>query len=349
MSYKILPHSLGRVEVSPGLSSTEAKELAANKEVTVIQFSKPLAEKDFDNLAQYVFNKRNDIQFRVYGHYSIECDLSFIKKFPTLKKFSADCIIDSKNEDYISSLKDVEDLHVGIFGLTSFDFLDGVNPNLRKLMIGNTFSKKPSIRTLSRFKNLQFLYNEGQTNGVEAINDLISLEKIVLRSITVPNMDFILGLKNLWSIDIKLGGTKNFSALKNFPGVKYLELWQINKLADISFISEMPDLQNLFIQSLRNVEALPNFKNSHKLRRVSLENLKGLKDISSLKDAPALEEFIYAHAQNQSPKNLTAILENESIKQILIRFGSVNKNNSFDEIIKQSGKQIYTRHDFEYK
>jgi hypothetical protein len=348
MPHNIVPNSGGRVDISAGLSKSEAKAIAANKSVTVVQFASPLLERDFDYLNEYVFSTRPDILFRAYAHYSQECDLSFLKKFSHLKKFSADCIINVKNEDCLSVLENVEELSVAIYGLTSFDFLKDINKHLKKLTIGGTFSKKPSLSLLSRFKELQHLFIEGTSKGIEALGDLCNLETIILRSISTDNLNFLINLKKLWSIDIKLGGISNFSVLRNLTGIKYLELWQINKLADISFISEMPDLQNLFIQSLRNIEALPNFSANLNLRRIYLENMKGLKDVSSLSDAPALEEFIYVSAQNLQPKDFTGIIENENIKQLLIRFGSITKNDKLDDMIKKSGKQLYTYHDFIY-
>jgi hypothetical protein len=347
MSYKILDTS--RIQIHPGVSIDDLKVISANEKVSVVQFAEPLSDKEFDNLEKYVFRDRNDIQLRVYGHYSGVCDLSFLLKLPHLKKFSADCLLKATNVDTISSLKNLEELHVGIYHLDCFQFLDEINVNLKRLLLGSTFSKKPSIKSLSRFKSLEFLYLDGQMNGIEAINTLKNLQKIVLRSISTKNLNFLIGLNNLWSVDIKLGGIKDFSALVQLPSLKYLELWQINKLADISYISNLSALQNLFIQSLRNVEALPSFEKNCVLRRVYLENMKGLKDLSSLKTAPVLEEFIYSMAQNQKIENLKPVLENRSVKQVAVGFGSVNKNNLFDELVAKNGKQVYHYHDFKYQ
>lgn len=349
MSYKIIDVPSGRVQIHPGISNGDLKEIAANRKVSIVQFAEPLSEKELNNLETYVFKHRSDIELRVYGHYSAECDLSFLIKFPELKKFSADCLLRAKNVDYITSLENLEELKVAIYDLNSFDLLSKININLKRLLLGSTASKKPSIEALSRFKNLEHLYLEGQINGLQEICHLKNLQKIVLRSITTKDLNFLQDLEYLWSIDIKLGGIKNFSALIKLPNLKYLELWQINKLSDISFISELKSLQNLFIQSLRNIEALPSFDKNQSLRRIYLENLKGLKDLTSLKTAPALEEFIYVMAQNQQIEYLMPVIENESTKKIFVRFGSVSKNNVFDNLVIKNGKQLYEYHDFQYE
>ena len=348
MPYYIISKSDGRISIGPGISTTELREIANLSTLSTIQFAEPLSEKELDSLQEYIFNVRPETTLRVYGHYSSECDLSFLKKFPSIKGFSADCLMNAKNVECINYLTNLEQLGIGIYKLTSLDFIKENSSNLKQLEIGATFSKKPSLDFLSKFIGLEDLYIEGQANGINHITELKNLQKIVLRSVTVSNLDFLLNSKNLWSVDIKLGGIKNFSALTKLPHLKFLELWQINKLADISFISELKELQNLFIQSLRNVEALPRLDRNIKLRRIYLENLKGLKDLIALKYAPALEEFCYVLAQNQQPKDLTPVLENQNVKKVFVKFGSTTKNNLFDEMALKAGKEQYKSQKFIY-
>jgi hypothetical protein len=192
------------------------------------------------------------------------------------------------------------------------------------------------------------LYLEGQQKGIEAISNLKKLEKIVLRSISTNNVDFLINLEHLWSVDIKLGGIKDLSSLTTLPKLKYLELWQVRDLADLSFISKLGTLQNLFIQSLKQLTKLPDFSNNRKLRRIYLENLKGLNDLSTLKNAPSLKEFIYVLAENQEPENILPALENPHVEMVSCKFGSDKKNNRFDELSKQYKKLEYKYENFEY-
>jgi len=346
--YSIVNKEDGRIQISPGITKAELKEIAALNNLSVVQFAEALSAKELDELREYVFTQRPNTKLRVWGHYSKGCDLSILKDFSFLKGLTVDCLLEAKNVEYITHLTNLEQLSVGIYNLTSFDFINEINADLKKMSIWRTFSKKPSIQFLSRFPRLESLYLEGHTNGITEIGKLHDLKKIVLRSITVPNLDFLQHLKHLWSVDIKLGGIKNFSALAKLPDLKYLELWQVNKLADISFISELKALQNLFIQSLPNVETLPNFEKNVKLRRIYLESLKGLKDSASLKSAPALEEFCYAVAQNQHPQNFIPLLQNQNVKKVLVGFGSKAKSNLFNEMVQNAGKEKYKHQKFIY-
>ena len=348
MPYSTVNKPLGVIGIGPGISKSELKEIASIENLSLIQFAEPLSKKALAELAEYVFAVKPQTSLRVFGHYSKECDLSFLKHFTFLKGFSADCLMQVKNAEEISQLSNLEQLSIGIFKLDSFDFINELNADLKKLSITTTFSKKPSIKFLSKFSRIESLYLEGQTNGISEISKLTELKELTLRSITVPNLDFLQYLKNLWSIEIKLGGIKNFAALTKLQNLKYLELWQINKLSDISFISDLNELQYLFIQSLRNVESLPNLDKNYKLRRIYLENLKGLKELKPLKFAPALEEFYYTMAQNQNPANFKDVLENRTLRQIVVKFGSASKNKLFEKMVDLAGKEKFMNTRFQY-
>lgn len=349
MSFKAVNEILGRYGVSNKISEREIKKLAKIDNLSVIQFDNPVTDNSiWQNLETYLLSKRPDIELRVFGHYGKECDLSFLQYIPSAKNFSADCLMDCKNVEKISLLKNLEILGLGIFNLPSFDFLNEISPKLKSLFIGQTKSKKPNVSVISRFKDLEYLYVEGHNKGIESIYDLKNLEKIVLRSISTDNVDYLKGLNNLWSVDIKLGGIKDFTALTEVKGIKYLELWQVRELLDIDFVSKLSELQFLFLQSLPNIEKVPDLIANKKLRRIHFENLKGLKNIDSLQYVENLEEFIYFDCSNFQPEDLITVLKNKSLKSISVGFGSVKKNEKFDYYMAEYGKAFYKYKKFDY-
>lgn len=349
MSVQTINEIIGQYQVSKGVTKNDLEKLATNPKTQSIQFASPLTDKEIELLEVIVFSKRPDISLRVYGHYGETCDLTFIQRIPSLRRISADCLIDAKGIEVVTQLDNLEHLGVGIFNLDNFDFLDKINPNLKELYLHQTRLKKPKISSIKRFGQLEYLYLEGQQKGIDAISSLKKLKKIILRSISTNNIDYLKNLEHLWSVDIKLGGIKDLSGLTSLKSLKYLELWQIRDLADLSFISKLGSLQNLFIQSLKQLTKLPDFSNNRKLRRIYLENLKGLKDLSTLKNAPSLKEFIYVLAENQKPENIIPALENPSVEKVICKFGSDKKNNSFEELTKQYNKTEYKYSNFEYE
>jgi hypothetical protein len=338
----------GHFDISKGVTKNDLEKLANNPKTTIIQFGSELDKNEIELLEKIVFSKRPDISLRVFGHYGKVCDLSFIERIPSLRKISADCLMDASGIEVVIELKNLEQLGVGIFNLENFDFLEKINPNINELYLHQTRSKKPKIESISRFTQLKHLYLEGQQKGIESISQLKKLQEIVLRSISTDNLNYLNQIKELWYVDVKLGGIKNFDALKTLPKIKYLELWQIRDLSDLSFISKLTTLQNLFIQSLKQVSELPDFSENKSLRRIFLENLKNLKNLTTLKVAPSLREFIYLSAENQQPENLISLLENANVESVFCKFGSDKKNNRFDEIAKQYGKAQYSFNEFQY-
>lgn len=349
MAIRTVNKIIGQYEVSKGLKKEDLRPLANDPITSSIQFSSPLNEQEIGLLEDVIFSQRPDIALRVYGHYLEECNLSFLRRMPSLRKVSADCLRNAKGIEVVTELKNLETLGIGIFELDNFDFLYEINPNLKQLYLHQTRSKKPKIDAIARFANLKELYLEAQSKGIDAVNSLKKLKEITLRSISSPNLDFLSGLKELWSVDVKLGGIKDFSALKSLPNLKYLELWQVREFSDITFNSDLTALQHLFIQSLPNIKELPNFNKLNKLRRLEFENLKGLNKVDSLRTASSLTEFIYTMAQNQEPENLLPVLENKSVKSVFCMFGSDKKNNRFKELADKFGKGQYEYSKFLYQ
>ena len=349
MAIKAVNEIIGQYSISTGYRKSELIKLVENKKLKYLQFSEKLNEQEINQLEEFVFSKNSEISLRIYGFYSQECDLSFLVKIPSLKKLSVDCLMKAENAEVITKLKNIESLGIGIYNLESFEFLKDINTNLKELFLHQTKSKKLNLNLIDRFVNLEVLYIDGQSNGIEKINSLKNLKEITLRSISTGNLDYLKDLKYLWSVDIKLGGIKNFEALQTLPNLKYLELWQIRDLSDLSFISNLLNLQYLDIQSLKNVTNFPDLHKLLHLRRIYLENLKGLKEIDNIKDIPFLEEFIFVSAENMTPNNILPILKNKSIKSILCGFGSTKKNQILEKLIEEHNKKRYEFSEFEFR
>jgi hypothetical protein len=348
MSVVTVSELWGQYQISKGVTEADLEHLAANPNTKSIQLVSPLSVHEVDQLEKLVFSLRPDIALRVYGHYGETCDLTFLRRIPSLRRVSADCLRDAKGIEEVAHLEHLEHLGVGIYNLDSFDFLNEVNANLKELYLELTKSKKPKITGIRRFGQLEYLYLEGQQKGIEAINDLKNLQRIVLRSISTENVDYLKNLQHLWSVDVKLGGIKDFSALASLTALKYLELWQVRGLADLSFMSQLESLQFVFIESLKQVTQLPDFSTNRRLRRIHLQNLVGLTDLSSLRNAPALKEFRYTQAHNQEPENMLPSLENPVVERVFCNFGSDKKNSRFNELAKQYKKGTYDLSEFEY-
>ncbi len=330
-----------RLLFSGDISLKTIKSLAKNQSIEILQTDKPISIETAQALEKYLFSKRPDVHFRIYGCYQRDqiCDLSICEHMPSLTGFYADCLQDAININAVSTLHNIQHLSLGIYNNDSLDTLNHVPETLSSLSVGQTKSKKPSLAALSRFKTLETLFIDSQSKEIMAISCCTNIQKLTLRGIKTDNLDYLGSLDRLETLNIHLGSIKNFEALKDMPQIQALELFQIRDLSNIEFLSDMIGLQTLFLQNLNHVNALPDLQRLDKLKRIVFENLKSMKDLSALENIPHLEECLYIAAQNLQPEDFIPLLKNNSVKRVLAGFGSDKRNKIFQELAIQHGKK----------
>ena len=195
-------------------------------------------------------------------------DFSFLKYLPNLYSLFIQCDwqTEFRHLEALSELPKLRDLSLYIRALTDFECLQRVTKQLKKLSLSETKSKNPSLNVLSRFSALEELFVERHQKDIDVIGALPKLRDLTLRSVSVKDISFIRQIEQLWSLDIKLGGIQDFSPLEGLNNLKYLELWQVRGLSDLSFISTLSGLQFLFLQSLKQVTRLPDLSKLKDLR-----------------------------------------------------------------------------------
>ena len=320
------------------LSEGEIDSLVASPLLRVLQTDVPAPSATWDLINESLLTSRPDIEIRVFGHNGLTCDLSFLRQIRKVRRLSVDCLNNVVATEAIADLPDLRSLAVGIYNLESFDFLNGLDAtNLTDVSLMATASKKPSVKILSRFPRLTRLYLEAQQKDIEVISGLMALEDLTLRSVTAKRLDFLRDLPRLWSLDMKLGGSKDLSALAGKSTLKYLELWQVRGLQDLSPIADVTGLQYLFLQSLPLVTNLPDFSALTHLRRIYLENMKGLRDVAAVDLAPAIEDMIFVSAQNLKPDDFRLLLRKKTLKRMNVYFGSEKKNAALKSAAQAAG------------
>lgn len=268
----------------------------------VVQFQAPLAEHEYPILADFL-RARPDVPLRVYGDYDQQFgNLEFLRFFPDISGFQAD-----------------------LFELTEWDGLKHLPKSLTSLALGNT-RKRLSLSFLRRFPELTDLHLEGHTKDIETISSLSRLQRVSLRSITLPDLSILLPLRALHTLEIRLGGTANLGFLPHIGELRYLELWMVKGLADLMPIAELRSLQFLFLQALKNIVALPDFGALTRLRRVRIETMKGLRDLSPIATAPSLEELVVVDMGHLTADALRPFVGHPRLRSALIALGSNRKN-----------------------
>jgi hypothetical protein len=270
----------------------------------VVQFRSLLTDDDFRQLGEW-FQPYPEMTLRTYGSYDHSiADLEFLRFFPTLRRFAADALWDS---------------------LTSLDGLRHLPADLEQLAIGATRAKL-DLAILAPFRELTWLWLERQTKHLSVISGLAALDDLTLRSITLPDLSLLLPLKRLRSLDLKLGGTRDLGLLPRVGELRYLELWMIRGLTDVTAVGQISSLRSLFLQALRQVDALPDFRQATELRRVRLETMKGLRDLSPLATAPALEGVELIDMRHLKPQDLAPLMGLPRLNAVTPGLGSRRKN-----------------------
>lgn len=271
----------------------------------VVQFRSLLTDADFARVATFLTDYP-DVALRAYGNYDRSIrDLEFLRFFPRLRHFRTD----------VWELEDIGGLHL-------------LPADLQSLELGATKSRRFSLALLTRFTQLRTLFIESHTKDIEAIGRLGTLQDLTLRSITLPNLAILRPLHRLRSLDLKLGGTKDLRLLPEIGRLRYLELWMVKGLSDLDPVGAVLSLQYLFLQALRQVDHLPSLRAMSALRRVHIETLKGLRDLTPLCTAPTLEEVLLLNMGHLSVDDVRCLARIPTLRRALVALGSQRKNDA---------------------
>ena len=66
-----------RAEVNDAVNESDVRELADDYDLKVLQCSVPLSDSTWSLLNTCFFAARPDVELRIYGHYSVDCDLGW--------------------------------------------------------------------------------------------------------------------------------------------------------------------------------------------------------------------------------------------------------------------------------
>lgn len=328
---------MGHYSLTKDISSEDCRQIFENPTARLIILDEPLSVTDFTKLETFIFSRRTDITLSCFVFSPTAMSLNFIRFIPSVRHIY---ITVSKITDIesLAELKSLETLRLSSYNLDSFDFLNLINIDLKELYLYQTISSKPNLKFIGRFKKLKNLYLEGHSKNIEEIQNLKCLTTIVLRSVKGGNVNYLKGLNKLSSVDIKLGGIQDFSALESLANLKYLEIWKVRLLSDVRFISSLTSLETLFLQSLKNVDKLPPLNKLLNLKVIHLEDMKGLVDLNSIRQVKNLESFSFIGTSKQEAEFLKPVLENKSVKNIAYDFKSLTKNNRFKLLSQKFGK-----------
>lgn len=181
-----------------------------------------------------------------------------------------------------------------------------------------------SVQFLRHFPFLKYLAIGGYARGVETIAALTGLKELCFLRVTVPDFGFLGGLRHLRLFDMRFGGCKAFetlSAASTLIGLKFLRL---PTLKSLDFVSSMPRLQLLEVDSCKVIARLPDFSRNPDLRKLVLETMNGLTCLANVETAQRLEYLVVMEAKALPPEEFRRVSRCPSIRKVLVGLALMN-------------------------
>lgn len=200
--------------------------------------------------------------------------------------------------DFVEDFSGIKALMISVSGLTSLEPLASVSDSLEWLSIGGWMEpSKLSCKPLVQCRKLRSLSLDRLPKDLEAIETLTGLEELSLLGFTFESLEVLRPLKNLERLWIGFGSVPDIGPVGELPKLKALELMRIRKLGDLSPLSRVKTLQFLAVADMKQIVEMPDCSHLKLLRRVYLDTMNGITDLSGLAKAPGLEELIVVESK----------------------------------------------------
>lgn len=162
---------------------------------------------------------------------------------------------------------------------TNVDLL-GQAPEDVKVLSVNSNNKTADLSLLADYPNVEKLFLNGDFANVDGVSELKRLNRLVLVLSASVDLSGVRAPK-LKSLSLHDRLNNGFEGLL-CESLEYLELLEMRKLADLSFIEKAAGLKKMYLCSLPAVEKLPEFGKLPNLYALKLYELHKLNDIESL-------------------------------------------------------------------
>lgn len=285
------------------------------------------------------YSKFPQTGFRIYGGISDESiDLTFLSSLTKIRKLSIGVYGTIIATETIDQLRELESLEISVGAVDSFDFIEGL-PDTVKYFGCETKSKTLDLSLLSNISNLKTLRICGYKKNIESLAELPLLEDLLLKGITLDNIDFINRIQKLKLLKIQWGGINDYTALYGNAQIKGLQLFRINKLTDLTLLSQLPNLQVVELAWLRHIGCLPNLSKHKNLQHILLDDMKSLLDLSALEHIESLKTVSFSCCPSAFvPENIVPVIKNYAVEQCSFYTSSQKKNDDIARLILKSGK-----------
>lgn len=158
--------------------------------------------------------------------------------------------------------------------------LGGLSPDKVTSLRVYSNDKKADLSLLGDYPNIRTLFVNGDFANVDGISQLEELTVLALRLPAAADLSGVRAPK-LKSLSAYQQINEGFSGLLT-ENIEYLELMEMRKVSDLSFVEKAVGLKKLYLMSLPAVEKLPDFGKMPNLYGLKVYELHKLNDVESL-------------------------------------------------------------------
>jgi hypothetical protein len=232
--------------------------------------------------------------------------------------------------DFLDDFPGIEALNVVVSDVESLEPLASVSDSLAWLAIGGWMEpSKLSCRPIAKCRKLRSLSLGRLPKDLEAIAELTGLEDLAFLGFTFKTLEVLRPLKNLEKLWIGFGSVPAIGPIGELPKLKALEMLRVRKLGDLSPLSSLKTLQFLALGDMKQVESMPDCSRLTSLRRVYLDTMNGVTDLSGLAEAPKLEDLIVVNSKI-APKVFEPIIRCTRPKRVTVGLASLKDTAEVD-------------------
>jgi hypothetical protein len=299
----------GRAEVRPPVQRQHLPDLGSD--IQILQIANPLEPHEYDIVADWLA-PHPDVVLRVYAEGWVN-GYAFLDRFHRLRRFS-------------------------LAGWTT-DALERLPEHTLELWLEHPRSRavkggaRETVAPLRRLRRLEDLHVEGPAKALDTIGALTDLRALRFRSCRLDSLAPFTPLSGLHTLEIRLGSLADWRELPRIGRLRYLELWRITGCRDIAPVGELTRLQHLLLQALPQVSRLPSMARMASLRRVTLDGMKGLTDLSALREAPVLEELVVLECPQLREEHFRPLAGHPALRRARVGTGSVKRNAAIQSLL----------------
>lgn len=200
-------------------------------------------------------------------------------------------------------------------------------------------NKSADLSLLADYPNVETLFINGNFADVGDISSLRSLNRLTIRLTSDAELTDVCvhGLKSLSVYDRLNYGFEGLIT----DSVEYLELMEIRKVSDLSFVEKASGLRKLYLMSMPAVERLPDFGKMPNLYGLKIYELHKLNDIESLGRSAIRYLAVSLAADKLSGTRIAdALLHMEHLERasMILDRSSDNRYNVMEKCLKKAGR-----------